>query len=427
MEKLYLSQEHLDAMLAMEPLTYVTDPKRSNDNAHNSFARASALFLLVMEESTKGDGALIPAIKAHFESATAPMQAPSFDAICLWNYCPYSASIALAKATEHIWNSFSEQLQARLTFTMEMYAYLESFATSDYNSYSTGPGLTGNYHKGWNPNYRLANVPVILFATHFFGDGDMKLGERRVNDMLKSFDEEKYEQTVAKMREYDWDRALRTWSAPAMQAEDGTYGTDTKTVVVHGGPTYALDYTHTYVKKDVGDGLGVGNGGNDYLYHEKPLSEAGAIVEDLLYFNYSGGAVKSDHHYDVDKDGVAELVAWILDKSTSPYQGQLGMMKEFASGNRSSTGYCSHDFCLTTLLILASRALGFYEVTENAELWEIVKVGNGDFLYKNEIGYQGFATGSYGTSTKTHSEENEGEVYFALKYAWLYGLLSETV
>ena len=423
MDKLYLSQEHLDTMLQTNLLTYLADPKRSNDNANSSFSRAGALFLLVLEESTKGDGALIPRIKEHYESSTAPKQAPSFDAVCLWNYCPYSASIALAKATPHIWNSFDKELQDRLTFTMEMYAYLESFATSDYNSYSTGPGLMGNYHKNWNPNYRLANVPVMLFVTHFFGEGDMKLGESRVNAMLKAFDEEKYDATVAKLTEYDWERALQVWCAPAMQAADGTFGTDAKTVVVHGGPTYALDYTHTYVKQDVGNGLGVTNGGNDYLYHEKSLSEAGAIVEDLLYFNYSGGAVKSDHHFDVDKDGEAELVAWILDKSLSPYQGQIGMMKEFASGNRSSTGYCSHDFQLTTILILASRALGFYEVKDNAELWEIVKVGNGDFLYKNEIGYQGFATGSYGTSTKTHSEENEGTTYFALKHAWLHGIL----
>lgn len=425
MDKLYLSQEHLDAMLETPLLTYVADAKRSNDNANASFARATALFLLVMEEGTKRDGSLLARIKEHFESATAPLQAPSFDAVCLWNYCPYSASIALAKATPHIWNSFDEQLRERLSFTMEMYAYLESFATSDYNSYSTGPGLTGNYHKNWNPNYRLANVPVILFATHFFGDGDMKLGEQRVNAMLKAFDEEKYEQTVKKLREYEWERALGVWCAPAMQAEDGTFGTDTKTVVVHGGPTYAEDYTHTYIKKDVGDGLGVSNGGNDYLYHKNPLSAAAAIVEDLLMFNYSGGPVKSDHHFDVDKDGEPELVAWILDKSISPYQGKMGMMKEFASGNRSSTGYCSHDFSLTTILILASRALGIYEVTENKELWEMVKVGNGDFLYKNEIGYQGFATGSYGTSTKTHSEENEGKQYFALKHAWLSGMLDD--
>ena len=419
MSTTFLSENHLNELLNTDLLTYRADPKRGNDNANSSFSRASALFLLILEERKKGDGALLARIKEHYESATAAEQAPSFDAICLWNYCPYSASIAVAKSTPHIWASLGEELQARLTFTMEMYAYLESFATSDYNSYSTGPGLTGNYHKGWNPNYRLANVPVILFVTHFFGDGDMEKGAKAVNDMLHAYNEEKYNEMVARLTAYGWERALKVWCAPAMQHEDGTWGTDAKTVTLYGGTTYALDYTHSYVKKEVGDGLGVTNGGNDYLYHEHPLTEAGAIVEDLLRFNYSGGPVKSDHHFDVDRDGEAELVAWILDKSTSPYQGQLGMMKEFASGNRSSTGYCSHDFQLTTILILASETLGFFNAKENEELWSLISVGNGDFLSKNEIGYQGFATGSYGTSTKTHSEENEGNVYFALKYIWL--------
>ncbi len=418
MSTTFLSKEHLDELLNIELLTYRGDPKHANDNANGSFGRATTLFLLIMEERVQGDGALLQRIKEHFESATAKEQAPSFDAICLWNYCPYSASIALAKATPAVWNFLGEDLQARLTFTMEMYAYLESFATSDYNSYSTGPGLTGNYHKGWNPNYRLANVPVILFVTHFFGDGDMKVGAERVNAMLHAYTEEKYEEMVSRLNEYGWERALNVWTTPAMQHEDGTYGTDAKTVTLYGGETYALDYTHSYVKKEVGTGLGVTNGGNDYLYHEHPLYEAAAIVEDLLRFNYSGGPVKSDHHFDVNRDGEAELVAWILDKSTSPYQGQMGMMKEFASGNRSSTGYCSHDFQLTTILILASEALGFYQAKANEQLWSIITVGNGDFLYKNEVGYQGFATGSYGTSTKTHSEENEGKVYFALKYLW---------
>ena len=413
----FLSEEHLNTLSNIDLLTYRADG-RGNDNGNGSFGRATSLFLLILEERAKGDGALVERIQAHFTSATAEEQAPKFDAICLWNYCPYSASIALAKATPHIWNAFGEDLRERLTFTMEMYAYLESFATSDYNNYKTGPGLTGNYHKGWNPNYRLANVPVILFVTHFFGNGDMKEGEANVNAMLKSFNEERYENTLARIQAYGWKNTYNVWSHPACQHEDGTFGTDTKTVLLYGGPTYAEDYTHTYITKDAGDGLGVTNGGNDYLYHEHPLSEAGKIVEDLLRFNYSGGPVKSDHHYDVNRDGEAELVAWILDKSTSPYQGQMGMMKEFASGNRSSTGYCSHDFLLTTILILASENLGFFDVRSNDELWRMIQVGNGDFLYKNEIGYQGFATGSYGTSTKTHSEENEGKVYFAIKYVW---------
>ncbi len=258
----------------------------------------------------------------------------------------------------------------------------------------------------------------MVFSACFFGEGDMEKGSERVNSMLHAFDAEKYEETIRKMELYGWERAQTAWTTPARVHEDGSVGTDAKEILVFGGPTYSLDYTHTYVTKNAGTGLGVSCGGNDYLYNGYPLSRPDGIIEHLLNYNYSGGEVKSEHRFDFDKDGVDELLAWILDGSHSPFEGQIGMMKEFASGSRSSAGYCSTDFKLCVCLIAAAKSLGIYDVTENPELWEKVKVGNLDFLYKNEVGYQGFAKGSYGTRAKTHSEKDEGDAYFAMKYLW---------
>ena len=69
---------------------------------------------------------------------------------------------------------------------MKAFAMLESFATSDFNNYSTGPSMGGNYYKDWNPNYRLANIPVMVYATYFFGVGDIELGAQTVNSNIKS-------------------------------------------------------------------------------------------------------------------------------------------------------------------------------------------------------------------------------------------------
>ena len=414
----FLNETHLHEMLNVPLLDY-TNLK----GGHPLLRQANALFLLVHEEHARQDGALLPRVIAHYTNAFGEENAPQFDARCLWNYCPLAASIALAKATPHIWSALGDALREKLSFAMEMFLYLESFATSDDNAYRTGPSLNGNYFKTWNPNYRLANVPVIVFATHFFGDGDMQKGSVVSNAMLHAFTEEKYNEVIGRLQSYKWNNAYDAWTTEAKQHADGTFGTDAKTILLYGGPTYAYNTPHTEIIKEAGNGLGVTNGGRDYFYHEIPLSSPEKIVEDLLYFNYSGGEVRSDHHYDVDRDGEAELVAWILDHSTSPYQGQMGMMKEFASGNRSSTGYCSHDFQLTTVLILASRALGICDVKENADLWAQITVGNEDFFYKNERGYQGYATGSYGVSTKTHAEGDEGKPYFALKYIWKSYLL----
>ncbi len=414
-------REMLDYPLLAFPAKY-----DNNDIREDGLGRALALYYLTLaEHENPGNEEIISRVLAHFDAATSEGQAPAFDAICLWCYCPYSAAIALAKATPSIWSRVSPALCEKLTFTMEMYAYLESFATSDENSYSTGPGLAGNYHKGWNPNYRLANVPAILFAAHFFGDGDAVRGAKVVNDMLHAFDEAAYTRVILTLGRYGWHRALAVWTAAGPVARDGSQGSSAKELLLRGGPAYALNYTHTQVNTNAGDGKGVGNGGADYLYHGYPLSDAPAIIRDLLVFNYSGGEVKSDHHFDVDGDGVAEKIAWIVDESESPYQGRVGMMKEFASGNRSSTGYCSHDFLLTTCLISAANALGLFYIVSDPALWEMVKVGNGDFLYKNERGYLCFATGSYGTSHHAHSEENEGKVYFATKSLWLTALCDD--
>ena len=313
MKKELMSRESLDKMLAVELLAYPAEHE-TNDNRPNSLGRAIALYSLVLHENENAEGGAY-ALRAaeHLASATAPRQAPAFDAICLWNYAVLTASIALARQTPTVWSLLSDDTKARLDFMMEMYAYLESFATSDDNSYHTGPGLAGNYHKNWNPNYRLANVPVMIYVTHYFGDGDMELGAERVNALLHGFNEAKYDCVIARLDALGWHRAKAIWTTPARMHEDGTYGTDARQVLLYGGETYSLDYTHSYVKKDVGTGLGVTNGGKDYTYYTFPLTNAPAIVEHLLKYNYSGGAVRSDHHYDVDKDGVAERVAWIVD------------------------------------------------------------------------------------------------------------------
>ena len=413
-----IDEKNIKECIETSLMSFTSDPTL-NDNRANSLEKALALFSLVLEEHTApASGDIRDRIVAHLESVVSPEVAPSFEAICLWCYCPLTASIALAKATPSVWDALDGETKARLDFMMECFVYLESLATSDYNDYNTGPGLAGNFNKKWNPNYRLANVPVMLFATHYFGEGDIAGGANAVNSLLRAFDEQTYDRVINTFKAYGWHRAYDIWTTPARVHEDGTSGRDARTMLLYGGTTYALNYKHEFVSKEAGDGLGVTNGGKDYLYHGAPLDEPSRIVDDLLRYNYSGGEVKSDHHYDVDKDGTAERVAWIVGELKSPYEGQIGMMKEFASGNRSSTGYCSHDFVLCTCLIAAARALGIYDVRADSELWLMICVGNADFLFKNEKGYQSFSTGSYGTKTNAHSEENENKSYFAMKSLW---------
>ncbi|MBQ9116419.1 MAG: hypothetical protein IJY04_05300, partial [Clostridia bacterium] len=244
MKKLLMSQEALGSMLEMPLLSYTSDMTK-NDNAPDTLSRALALFSLLLHEHETGDGCAVDRICEHLCAVISERSAPAFDAICLWSYCPFSASIALAKSMPSVWERLTAEVKERLAFAMEMYAYLESFATSDFNAYRTGPGLTGNYGKTWNPNYRLANVPVMVFVTHFFGNGDMKQGAENVNNMLHSFDEKTYERVVDTLDKYGWHRAKAVWTTPARMHEDGTYGTDARHVLLYGGTTYTSQYAHT--------------------------------------------------------------------------------------------------------------------------------------------------------------------------------------
>ncbi len=425
-----------------------------NDNASSTMNRTTSLFYMVWHEHLNPQGGpLAKRIAEHSTNVVSKDKAPAFDACCYWNYNPMSASVALARNTPTIWNAIPLDVQLRLETMMIAFAYLESYATSDYNSYGTGPGLKGNYGKDWNPNYRLANVPVMIYCTYYFGVGDMELGADIVNQHIISFDEDAYTAIVNTFQKYGWRRALLTWTADARTTTDGTNftGGSSKQVLVYGGPAVGDDTsTASDLLVQLGNGAGVNNGGKEYLYKTFTLKEPDKIIRHLINYNYGGEnfitksyectsykTVVSSHIYN------GKPVAWIIDETSSPYEGEEGMMTEFASGNRSSTNYTNHDFILCTILLCAARAMDIYTTDENGvrqpvlnaegtkkvvydytapgeeALWRRVQVGNEDFIYKYVHGYQCYATGSYGESTNVGYEHtNNSNDYRISKSIW---------
>ena len=446
------SAEIFQKMYKYTLLSYPTKTTES-DNKSGTTEEALVLCGLIYEQYNNPQEPVAYRIVEHLNQCVKEEIAPMFNACCNWNYAPHTGAIAMAKANPSIWNKVPASTKLRLDTMMKAFAYLESFATSDFNNYGTGPSLTGNYGKNWNPNYRLANVPVMVYVTHYFGNGDMVEGEKTLNTLLKGFDEKEYTTMVNSFSKYGWRRAVWCWTRDGLTSTDGknNKGNGSKDLLIKGGPAVGDDTsTASDLLVALGTGVGVGNGGKDYLYKGYSLSEADGIVRSLLMNNYGSGdlskgkdpsstflEVKSDHWYDITGDKVKEKVAWILPGADglevhSPFEGQYGMMKEFASGNRSSTGYCSHDFVLTTNMIYNCRLLNIYDVLEDefvdrngTSILDAIYVGNEDFLFKNEKGYKGYATGSYGESSKSHSEANEGVDYFMLKYLWRNTLLEQ--
>lgn len=370
--------------------------------------------------------------------------APDLDSWPNWSYPLITASVAIVRDTPTVWDVLTPSQKTKLDTLMEAFAYHCSLATSDYNNYHTGPGLRGNYSKGWNPNYRFANVTNIVFCTYYFGAGDIALGAEKVNEMIRTFDEQKYNKMISLFDIYGWSGPYNCWTKEGIVAGNGEISTSTaKQMLVSGGTI--IHTTNDGSKLQSSHGVGVNNGGKDYIYTGYlnttfTLDECEKIIEDLMYYNYAGGAVKSEHWADGDGDGSIEKVAGIADGSLSPYQGQMGMMLELASGVRSSTSYCSDDFTVAVPILTATyilprykvegknrtletdafgNAKKFYDYTANTELWQMIQVGNEDFLYKYVTGYNSYAHGHYGVSSSLNSEKgNAGGGYYSVKSLW---------
>lgn len=347
---------------------------------------------------------------------------PKFDLECLWDYGVTTAFFALAKETPAVWSRLSASTVQRIDTLMWAFAYIESIGTSDYNDYRTGPGKTNNYRKTWNPNYRLANVTCMVFTTYYFGDGDMERGSAIVNARLTAFDDAAYERMLTLFENYGYTNAYACWGTE-----------DARRMLVYG-----------VAPGGYGSGVGVHNGGREYRYLGLSLAEGAEILRTVIAFNYSGGAVQNEHRFDANGDDEKELVAWIVDGTTTPYLGQMGMMLEFNSGSRSSTIYCEHDFIMCVLFLDAARVLplyrytdserepvtddrgapvALYDCTEDATLWPLIQVGNEDFLYKNIHGYMSFYVYSWGPSQEIHSQSNSGTAYYMMKHLWRQTLL----
>ena len=418
--------------------------KVSGLNIQNTFSAThmmTAIYTLVLQEYKNPTSDLVAQRAAdHLTAIVANGAGMNFDCSTNWQYGLTAATITMAKMTPSVWNKIPLSSRTRINTLMEGLAYIGSFGTSDSNDYSTGPSLGGNYRKTWNPNYRLGNVPMMTFITYYFGDGNIENGAKKVNEMIKTFNEATYDDMIKRFTTYQWKAALEVWTTEGVTLSNGqSSSSKAKELLVYGGPAQAKSVDGTKIE-GCGSGLGVNNGGKDYTYTayfkvRYTLYEADQILRDVIAYNFSGGSVTNEHWYNGQK------LAWIADGTSSPYFGMQGMMKEFNSGNRSSTIYCDHDFTIAIPLLSCARELyrytkdgkvevdafgnpvSLYDCTQDAELWQMIQVGTEDFIYKFNHGYMSYSTGSYGEMWEEHSVKDASRGYTAVKALWRHTLL----
>lgn len=363
-----------------------------NDNQNGGFTNTAAFLYLMLEEQRNPgvNEAVTLRAKAHLVNVLSGGKEPRLNAEPYWSYALLSAAIAVAKETPTVWNTLTAEQVERTDCFMRALTVLTAFSTDDDNDFYTGPALTGNYKKGWNPNYRLANVTPIIFCTRYLG------GAQTVNDLLLNFS---YDAYMAEFNKYGFTRIAACW---------GTKDTNKK-LMEEGGTAYLLDGSAA------GSGVGVRT---TYTYNGHGLDDLSGIYNELLAFCYSGGAVVSDSRNmarGLDDEGNPR--AYILDGSKSPYERLDGMMMEFCGGDskgfRSSLAYTTHDFDMVVGTLFALRQLGMWSEADNETLFSKVAVGNADVIYKAEKGYRSF---SLGEGYDSHEESYGG--YMLWKSLW---------
>lgn len=403
--------EHLLWALRNPLLGYSTD---SSEHGSGIIAAANSMIYMMLELRKSYNRIFRDRVVAHLKNMVNPENnaAPKFDLSHNWPYCPLTAAIALARRTPEIWSELSPDECERFDFIMECFAYVQALGTNDCNRYNTGPGLQGNFGKGWNPNYRLANIPPMMFVSVYFGGAD------KVDSMLLNFD---FDATVERFKKYAFNRAYKCWTTPAAVI-DGVHTRGQKDFMENGGDAFinTVNERMHYVPGTPG---GTGEGvRRRYTYQGATLDEYGKIVESLVRHNYSGGKVVST--YGEYPDGSPK--AYIADHSRSPVEGRVGMMTELAGfdgGNgkdgrdiRSCVGYCSDDFVLTAVMLIVLEELGIYDITapENREIYELMWVGTTDYLYKAERGYMSYGLGHQ----KGIKRESEEDAHHIIKAVW---------
>ena len=395
-----------DEMLKMaylaDPMKYQGTYENGGEPTHTS---SSAMLYLMMAEHDDPDAGMIrDRALEHLRSVITGGQEPGFNAGPFWSYAAVSMAIAVARYTPTVWDELTADEKDRLTLLMECYAILTCFVSDDGNSYTTGPALTGNFSKTWNPNHRMAMILPIVASTAFFS-ADGRDGAAHVNTILLGFD---YDSYIARFQEYGFTRIIHNWTAEGITLASGRKAPSAKELMMNGGTAYISreDQGTTSNGIALGSQAGIGVGVRTvYTYLGSGLDNLPSIVNRLYSYNYSGGAVLSDSSSITGGVSIAtgKPLAYIADGTRSPYEGMDGMMLEFfgsdAGGMRSSNSYCTHDFALVVESLAALTAIGAYEINTDSALFRRMWVGNEDLIYKNEHGYNSYSIGKdHGTS-----------------------------
>lgn len=288
----------------------------------------------------------------------------------------YANGLLLARRTPAVWDQLTAPERERVDWLMRGFAIAGHFCMDDGNDYHQMVDGDGNFQKTWNPNHIEGYVAAVIAASLYFGPDEL-------NEIFRSFDFDTY---ITKYRGLNFDNIANCW----------TRLPETKALMMTGGDSVSSGVVNPGLGGYEGHGLGVRN---DFTYKGEPLDNPFGIYRQLALVMYRYDVVSS-----IENPGGPEIkiIGEATGATTSPWEGQFGMMAEFNSGDangvRSDAHYC-WDGLMNSLPTRATlQALGVWPaVAESQDIADRMNVGVNDFEFKVTEVYQGFSKGAQHT------------------------------
>ncbi|MFB7740308.1 hypothetical protein ACFC08_39640 [Streptomyces sp. NPDC056112] len=297
-----------------------------------------------------------------------------------WSHNAVAQGLALVHATPSVWAHLNHTDQDRVGLLMRSLAIAANWSFNDPNNFYTALDQVGNFQKTYNANYREGYVGVAIAADLYFGPDQLN----------KVFADFSYDAYVRRLTDAGFTSILATWEKTGKDAmENG-----------------AADCCG-------GNGVGVRK---PFVYQDVPLNDPVGIFEKLADFTY-------DHQV---SSSVGNGKAYIADGTTSPYEGQSGMLHEFDSsdskGLRSDALYSYEGWMNSVTTRATMTVLGAWGQgpSQTAAVEALMRVGSGDLIYKMEHGYQGYANGAPQFVSETAPASNGPSIkgWFFDKAVW---------
>lgn len=385
----HFTQSVIDKCAAQTRFTYTLTNQEAGQGA------ANALYYLTLAARTDetiaaSDGTLAKdAALTLLRSLIAGGNEPLCSTSCFWSHSVVSAALLLVKNTPVIYDELTQDEIDRIELLEKCLAIAGNWGYNDDNNYATGPDLKGNFGKEWNPNHRHSYLPTVLMGALYFGSEEL-------DKIYTSFS---YDEYMKKLEEYGFTNIIGAWSNAG------------KDLMENGGKAVLVGNQGINDQKP-GDPAGEGKGVKiPFKYKGLGLNDLEGIYVKLLEATYKGTVVNG---FGTD--------CYIVTGESSPMLGYEGMMYEFAAGDgygiRSKAGYCFDSFMVIMPVLANMKMFGAWDSQSDDQKLQDTRmyVGNTDFIFKSQQGYQGYSNGS---KSSVEYESSFGLGYMVGKDLWV--------